>query len=166
MSAYQFDAILERPELRGAWTFIRAPFSVEKEFGVKGRVAVQGAINGVPFRSSLLPQGGGEHILVVNKELRDRAGVTAGDTARFVLERDDAPREVDLPPELAQVLAANADAQAVFARLSYSHQKEYADYVAEAKRPETRQRRAANAVDLLLEAEAKGLPPRYRRSRS
>ena len=50
--------------------------------------------------------------------------------------------------------------------LPYSHQKEYADHVAEAKRPETRQRRAANAVDLLLEAEAKGLTPRYRRSRS
>ena len=166
MPAYQFEAPLERPELRGAWTFIRAPFSVEKEFGVKGRVAVQGAINGIPFRSSLLPQGGGEHILVVNKELRDRAGVTAGDTARFVLERDDAPREVELPAELAQALAANSDAQALFARLSYSHQKEYADYVAAAKRPETRQRRAANAVDLLLEAEAKGLTPRYRRSRS
>ena len=166
MPAYQFEAPLERPELRGAWTFIRAPFSVEKEFGVKGRVAVQGAINGIPFRSSLLPQGGGEHILVVNKELRDRAGVTAGDTARFVLERDDAPREVDLPAELAQALAANTDAQSLFARLSYSHQKEYADYVAEAKRPETRQRRAANAVDLLLAAEAKGLTPRYRHSRS
>ena len=166
MPAYQFEAPLERPELRGAWTFVRAPFSVEKEFGVKGRVAVQGAINGIPFRSSLLPQGGGEHILVVNKALRDRAGVTAGDTARFVLERDDAPREVELPPELAQALAASAAALAVFARLSYSHQKEYADHVAEAKRPETRQRRAANAVDLLLAAEAQGLTPRYRRSRS
>ena len=166
MPAYQFDAALERPEVRGAWTFVRAPFSVEKEFGVKGRVAVQGAINGIPFRSSLLPQGGGEHILVVNKELRDRAGVTAGDTANFVLERDDGPREVDLPPELAQALAANAEAQAVFARLSYSHQKEYADYVAAAKRPETRQRRAANSIDLLLQGEARGLTPRYRRSRS
>ena len=166
MPAYQFDAPLERPELRGAWTFIRAPFSVEKEFGVKGRVAVQGAINGIPFRSSLLPQGGGEHILVVNKDLRDRAGVTAGDTARFVLEQDDKPRAVELPAELAQALAANTDVQSVFARLAYSHQKEYADYVGDAKRPETRQRRAANAVDLLLQAEAKGLTPRYRRSRS
>lgn len=166
MPDYRFEATLERPDLRGAWTFIRAPFSVEREFGVKGRVPVKGTINGIPYRSSLLPQGGGEHILVVNKELRERAGVTAGDTASFVLERDDGPREVELPEELAQVLDANAAAQGIFARLSFSHQKEYADYVGEAKRPETRQRRAANAVDLLLEAEAAGLTPRYRRSRS
>lgn len=166
MPDYQFEAILERPDMRGAWTFIRAPFSVEREFGVKGRVAVKGTINGVPYRSSLLPQGGGEHILVVNKELRDRAGVTAGDTASFVLEWDESPRTVELPAELSQALEANAAAQAVFARLSFSHQKEYADYIGEGKRPETRQRRAANAVDLLLQAEAAGLTPRYRRSRS
>lgn len=166
MPAYRFQATLERPDLRGAWTFIRAPFSVEKEFGVKGRVAVKGSINGVPYRSSLLPQGGGEHILVVNKELRDQAGVTAGDAAAFTLERDDAPRSVDLPAELSQALESNAAAQAIFARLSFSHQKEYADHIAEAKRPETRQRRAANAVGLLLQAEAAGLTPRYRRSRS
>ena len=73
---------------------------------------------------------------------------------------------MDLPPELAQALAANAAAQSVFARLAYSHQKEYADHVTAAKRPETRQRRAANSVDLLLQAEARGLTPRYRRSRS
>lgn len=166
MPAYRFQATLERPDLRGAWTFIRAPFSVEKEFGVKGRVAVKGSINGVPYRSSLLPQGGGEHILVVNKDLRDQSGVTVGDTAAFTLERDDGPRTVELPAELSQALESNAAAQAVFARLSFSHQKEYSDHIAEAKRPETRQRRAANAVDLLLQAEAMGLTPRYRRSRS
>ena len=166
MTTYRFDAVLERPELRGAWTFVRAPFSVAEEFGVKGRVAVKGTVNDVPFRSSLLPQGGGEHILVVNKDLRDRAGVTAGDTAGFVLELDSETREVELPEELSQALQSSAAAQAVFARLSFSHQKEYADHVAGAKRPETRVRRAANAVELLLEAEAMGLSPRYRRSRS
>ena len=166
MTVYRFEATLERPDLRGAWTFIRAPFSVAGELGVKGRIAVKGTINEIPFRSSLLPQGGGAHILVVNKALRDRAGVTAGDTARFVLESDTEPREAELPPELAQALQSRENAPAAFGRLSYSHQKEYADYVAEAKRPETRQRRAANAVDLLLEAEELGLSPRYRRSRS
>ena len=166
MTTYQFEATLERPDMRGAWTFVRAPFSVAEEFGAKGRVAVKGAINNVPFRSSLLPQGDDVHILVVNKDLRDRAGVTAGDSASFVLEPDTEPREAELPPELAAALQSSAGASAAFAKLSFSHQKEYADYVKEAKRPETRVRRAANSVDLLLEAEAMGLSPRYRRSRS
>ena len=166
MTTYRFEAALERPDMRGAWTFVRAPFSVAEEFGSKGRVAVKGTINDVPFRSSLLPQGGDVHILVVNKDLRDRAGVTAGDTASFVLEPDTEPREAELPPELAAALKSNVAASSAFAKLSLSHQKEYADYVAKAKRPETRLRRAANSVDLLLEAEAMGLSPRYRRSRS
>ncbi len=68
---------------------------MEREFGVKGRVAVKGTINGIPYRSSLLPQGGGEHILVVNKELRDKAGVTVGDTASFVLGPVDKPVSPD-----------------------------------------------------------------------
>ena len=166
MSAYTFEAMLERPEMRGAWTYVTAPFSVAEEFGVKGRLPVTGTVNGVPFRSSLLPQKGGVHILVVNKDLREGAGVGPGDTARFVLEPDSEPREVELPEELAAALRASQPAADIFARLSYSHQKEYADHITEAKRPETRVRRAANAVNLLLEAEALGLSPRYRRSRS
>ena len=151
MSAHRFEAVLERPDMRGAWTFIRVPFSVEEEFGTRARVAVRGSVNGVEFRSSLMPQGGGTHILVVNKQLRDKAGVDVGDTASFKVALDTEPRVVEVPDELRRALQANDDARNAFDRLSYSHQKEYADFVSEAKRPTTRERRAARSVEMLTE---------------
>ena len=166
MSVYKFEATLERPDMRGAWTFVRMPFSAAEEFGVKGQVPVKGTINGVPYENFLLPQGEGVHILVIKKEIRDQAGVTAGDVAEVTLERDSAPRQVEVPEELTAALRASSGAQEVFDKMGYSHRKAYCDHIAEAKRAETRQRRAAKCVELLLEAEARGLTPRFRRSNS
>jgi len=166
MNVYEFEATLERPDMRGAWTFIRVPFSVATEFGVRGQVPVRGTINGIPYENFLLPQGEDVHILVVKKEIRDRAGVTAGDAAQITLERDEAPRQVQVPGELAEAIRASAGAQQAFDKLGYSHRKAYCDHVGEAKRAETRQRRAAKCIELLQEAEARGLSPRFRRSDS
>ena len=166
MSVYRFEAVLERPDRRGAWTFVRFPFNVVEEFGVKGQVSVKGTINGVPYENLLLPQGGGVHILVVKKEIRDKAGVTAGDQAEVTLERETGTRQAEVPGELAEALQSSPGAQQVFDKLGYSHRKAYCDHVVEAKRPETRARRAAKCVELLLEADALGLTPRYRRTRS
>lgn len=166
MSVYKFTATLERPNMRGVWTFVRIPFSVTEEFGVKGQVPVKGAINGVPYENFLLPQGGGVHILVVKKEIRDRAGVTAGDAVEVTLERETEPRRVETPAELAEALRSRPEAAEAFDKLGYSHRKAYCDHVAEAKRPETRARRATKCVDLLLEAASMGLTPRFRRSKS
>src|SRR6201993_1535060 len=78
---------------------LSAPFDVEKTFGTRARVPVRGTINGYPFRSSLMPMGGC-HRMVVNRELREGAGVKAGDTVKVVMERDEAPRTVDPPAPL------------------------------------------------------------------
>ena len=61
------------------------------------------------------------------------------------------PRNVDVPDELAAALAANPDALASFERLSYSHQKEYADWIGEGKREATRLARADKAIAMLRE---------------
>ena len=83
------------------------PFSVDEAFGTRSRVAVKGSVNGVEFRSSLMPQGSGTHILVVNRELRDKAGVIVGDTASFELALDTEPRVVEVPEELQRALQAD-----------------------------------------------------------
>ena len=59
-----------------------------------------------------------------------------------------------LPPELVAAFAKSSEARSRFGALPPSHQREYAEWVADAKRPETRDRRAARAVERLLEAPA------------
>jgi len=64
----------------------------------------------------------------------------------MTVDRDDSKRGAQIPPELEAELKANPEAAAAFAKLSYSHQREHINYVAEAKKPETRERRALRTV--------------------
>lgn len=64
----------------------------------------------------------------------------------MVLRRDERPREVELPAELAKALAAAPDARTRFEQLAFTHRREYASWIAEAKRAETRARRAEQAL--------------------
>jgi uncharacterized protein YdeI (YjbR/CyaY-like superfamily) len=91
----------------------------------------------------------GVHLIGFNKDVRARAGIEIGDEVIVELERYDEPREVDAPSELEQALAASSKARAAYERLSYTHRREYAEWIAGAKRQETRERRAARALGML-----------------
>jgi hypothetical protein len=151
MAAYSFDAVLIRPEGVGTWTFVDVPPQVSAEFGAKGQTKVKETINGVPFRSTAMPHGDGRHYVVINKAVRDEAGVKAGDTATVTLEPDSDIRVVELPPDLAQTLVNNLAAGAAFEKLSYSRKKEFVDWISAAKQAETRARRIEKAQEMLLE---------------
>ncbi len=79
----------------------------------------------------------------------DQAGAEVGDTVRVTLEQDTAPRTVDAPPDLKSALADGGVASSAFDGMSYSHQKEYVEWIESAKRPETRARRVAKAVSMI-----------------
>jgi len=127
---------------------LKAPFDVEEVFGTRGRVPVRGTINGFPFRSSLMPMGGC-HMMVINRTLREGAGVKAGDMATFVMQRDEEERVVEVPPALKKELAKNKNAQAKWETLSFTHKKEMARAITEAKQEETRFRRLAKVMEVL-----------------
>ena len=55
----------------------------------------------------------------------------------------------ETPDELAAALERDDEARAAFDRLPPSHRREYADWIREAKREETRRRRAGEAVERL-----------------
>lgn len=57
----------------------------------------------------------------------------------MTLAIDDLPRTVIIPTELKQALSKNKTADKFFSALAYSHQKEYVDWITEAKREETRE---------------------------
>jgi hypothetical protein len=134
----------------GAWTFFTLPFSVEAAFGTKARLAVKGTLNGAPFVSSAMPAGDGTHAIAVSKQLQAAARAGAGDTVTVVLEPDTEPRTVEVPAELEAAFAGARKAHDAFSALAYSHQKEYVTWIASAKRPATRERRVAQAIEMLL----------------
>jgi uncharacterized protein YdeI (YjbR/CyaY-like superfamily) len=92
---------------------------------------------------------GSRFLVPVSAEVRNAAGVTAGDVLEVGIELDDAPRTVEVPPDLAAALAAEPAAARAWEGLSYTHQKEWARSVTDAKKPETRLRRVQAAVEKL-----------------
>jgi uncharacterized protein YdeI (YjbR/CyaY-like superfamily) len=93
----------------------------------------------------------GEFMLACSRAVREAAGIAAGDAVEVTIELDTAPREVEVTPALAAALAADPAASQAFEKLAFTHRKEYVRWIDEAKRPETRERRVAQAVEMLRE---------------
>jgi Bacteriocin-protection, YdeI or OmpD-Associated/Domain of unknown function (DUF1905) len=144
-----FTAILGGEE--GERPTVVLPFDPTERYG-KARAPVRGRVNGTEFRTTVAVYSG-VPLIGFNAQLRGRAGVAIGDQVTVELELDDEPRTVDVPPALRTALEEHADAQAAFDRLSYTHRREYAEWIAEAKRDETRRRRVSKAIQLLQAGE-------------
>jgi hypothetical protein len=142
-----FKVILGGEE--GARPTVELPFDGKERFG-KARPPVRGTVNGTDFRTTVAVYGG-VYLIGFNKELRERAGIAIGDEVKVRLELDDEPRTVEVPPALEEALEQDAEAKAAYEGLSYTHRREYAQWIAEAKRDQTRERRVAKAVEMLRE---------------
>jgi Bacteriocin-protection, YdeI or OmpD-Associated/Domain of unknown function (DUF1905) len=145
----RFTALLEPADVG---TFVVIPPEVVTALGASGRTSVTGTIDGQPFSNQVMPytfEGlGRQVVMVVNKAVRAALGKEAGESVEFVLARDPRSRSADvaIPPELAEALARDDRARAAFDGLAPSHRREHAEFVAEAKREETRRRRAEQAI--------------------
>lgn len=60
-----------------------------------------------------------------------------------------APANLTMPAELGEQLKRNKKAEKFFASLAPSYQRQFVDWIATAKRPDTRQRRLKEAITLL-----------------
>jgi Bacteriocin-protection, YdeI or OmpD-Associated/Domain of unknown function (DUF1905) len=140
----RFEATIEK---RGSGHMLEIPFDVKKEWG-KARAPVAAEINGHTFRSTVAVYGG-RYLLGLNRHVRESAGVRAGDRVVVDLELDTAERVVEPPPELRAAFAHDPELRAFFDSLSFTHRNEYARWIEEAKREETRRARAAKALAML-----------------
>jgi hypothetical protein len=112
------------------------------------RFPVVATVNGYIWRTSVARMGG-EFLVGLSREVRQGAGVQAGDEVDVTIELDSAPRDVEVPEALAAALAADPQAKAAFEGMAFTHRKEYARWVTEAKRDETRQRRVQQALEMI-----------------
>jgi hypothetical protein len=109
-------------------------------------------VNGYSFRARTAVMGG-RQLLGFNKVNRAGAGIEAGQVITITIENDTAPRVVEAPPELAAAFKKNKKAKSTWDALSYSHQREYAEWITSAKKAETRERRATKAIEMLTAGE-------------
>jgi hypothetical protein len=152
VAAKRFTVELER--VGKTATMFRVPFDLKDAFG-RARPPVKVTIRGHTWRTTPGVYDGVGHV-AVNRDVKAATGVDAPERVSGSMELDTAPRTVRVPADLREALRADASAQRAFAALSFSHRRDYVEWVEDAKRPETRARRIAATVERVRE----GLPQR------
>lgn len=125
-------------------TGITVPPDVVESLGGGKRPAVTVTLKKHSYRTTIAPMGG-LFLIPVSAEHRAAAGVEAGQVLDVVVVLDDAPREVEVPADLAAALT-KAKARKAFDALSFTRRKEAVVQVEGAKKPETRERRIEKIV--------------------
>jgi hypothetical protein len=132
----------------GNTTGIEIPEEVVLGLGRGKRVPVVVTVNGYTFRNTTAFMGG-KYLVGVSAAHREASGLKGGDEIEVTLEVDDAPRVVEVPPELAEALAADPVAAEAWQKLSYSHQRQHAEPIVDAKSPDTKARRVEKTIGML-----------------
>jgi len=127
---------------------IEIPDDVVAELGGKRVPVVITLDGGYTYRNTTAVMGG-KNLVGINSEHRAASGISGGQVVEITMVRDDTPREVEVPDALAAALAADPVAAAAWEKLAYSHRKEHARGITEAKAEETRDRRVAKTIATL-----------------
>jgi hypothetical protein len=152
MGAISFTATLQKRGPAAAVVLDEAQVETVGE-GAK-RFPVRATVNGYTWRGAVARMKG-EFLLGLNRETREAAGVEAGDEVSVELALDTEERTVEVPAALASALAADPAARKSFDALAFTHRKEFARWVAEAKKDDTRDRRVAKALEMLHEGKTR-----------
>jgi hypothetical protein len=143
-----FNAVLRKGRGAGGGVFVLIPYDVGQEYGKKNLIPVNATFDGKPYRGSIANLGRGPCLIVV-KAIREAIGKGPGDSIAVTVELDTAVRRVRLPADARSILARHPAEKTVFAKLSYSQQRELAAWIDQAKKPETRASRVEKMLNLL-----------------
>jgi len=151
--AITFRAKLWAPMEGKGWSFVTMPKSASAQLPARGRVAVEGMVNGFEFRSSAFPDGDGSHNIQVNAVMREGAKVSVGDTAQFSLSPSTDAVKVTVPADLSAALKKSAKAGAQWDAITPKARAEWVSWIASAKKEETRAARTGKTIERLTKGE-------------
>jgi hypothetical protein len=151
VSHIRFTAKLLQPATAkgGSWTFLTLPKDASAKLASRGMTTVEGAINGVPFRATLEPDGQKSHWLKVNRKMREAAGAGPGDFVRLEITPSGEELEPRVPADFRKALAAAPKAEMVWSDITPVARRDWIQWITSAKQLETRVRRVKNACAML-----------------
>src|SRR5262245_50665276 len=145
MKVHEFDAVVGGGE--GRLPLVELPVGLKQADGT-ARPKAKATVNDITLRTTVSVYGGRSYV-GFRKEIQEAAGIRIGDRVRVRIEPDVEPREIEVPDDLARALKGDRAASHAFEGLSYTHRMEYAQWVQDAKKPETRQRRVEKTIEML-----------------
>jgi hypothetical protein len=141
-------ATIEQEDAQSTAAWVTFPYDLKELYGIGNLVPVLATFDGIEYRGSIAKMGPSP-LLLIRKDVRQKLGKRRGDTVEVTVTVDSVPRTVEVPEDLASLLQRNPAAATKFDALSYSHRKEFVDWITSAKREETRTKRLARTVEML-----------------
>ena len=147
-----FRATLELLGKSLPWTIARVPFDAKAAWPAMQGRRVRGTVNGVAFRSTLVPAfEGGVLVLVMNKQMQRAAKARLGDQVTITLEPDWEERPAEIPAEFMRILKAEGELRRWFqTALSNSDRRELGRFLSQPKSAASRKKRAEQTAERLM----------------
>jgi hypothetical protein len=147
--------------------YARRGSEARKVKGERGKyIPVVAMVNGRGTRTTLVPGGAGRYRPQFNATLRKAARADVGEVVGVELKLDREPRELSVPPDLQAALRRRRILQREFDRLPPGQRRQLLLWFHAAKGPETRRKRLARFVEMLLERALLRQPKRAKRGRA
>jgi hypothetical protein len=127
---------------------LEIPEEAVQSLGGGKRPPVKITLNGHSWRSRVAIMRG-RYLLGLSNANREAAGVATGDQVEVQVELDEEPRVPLEPADFGRALDADPAARAAYDRLADTRKREHIRSIESAKRPETRARRIATALETL-----------------
>lgn len=166
---FEYDAVLARDErIPDGYMkhFVAVPDEAGRAFREAGIGRVAGWLGPHAFRRALHTREDGSTSLRFGEGWLRDAGLCVGDELAVVLMADPDPNQVDIPYELSRALAEEPEVQEAWEALTPGKRRTLAHPVAQAKRAETRERRAAKTIEAVrILMDGGTWPPKRRRKR-
>ncbi|HTE57383.1 MAG TPA: YdeI/OmpD-associated family protein [Verrucomicrobiae bacterium] len=150
MSTISFEAKLYNI---GTWTILRLPEDASAKLPSRGQTMVKGTVNGSPFQIALEPDGRRSHWFGFDKAMSKATGAKAGDTVKLEIESTKEWPEPEVPADIQESLAADAKANALWAKITPMARWDWIRWIRATLQPETRNRRIETALSKLKHGE-------------
>jgi hypothetical protein len=150
----RFTATIEQFSQQGektGWSYIKVPAALAQQLNPRDRKAfrVKGKLDDHAFATvNLVPMGGGDYILAVNRSMRTAIRKQKGAKVQVMLEYDTS--EPAPPPELMECLLDEPEALARFNSITKAHQHYFTNWISGAKTDPTKAKRIAATINALV----------------
>jgi hypothetical protein len=129
--------------------WIAFPYDLKETYGKGNLVPVKITFDGrVHYTGSLAKMGGESAMILLRKDVRAELGKKPGESVKIKVELDTSERKINLAEDEEKALK-DAGLLEAFRSMAFSHQREYHQWIEEAKRPETRANRIAKMCEMI-----------------
>jgi hypothetical protein len=150
MSTIRFETT---PLKIGDWTILRLPKSASEKLPSRGMTLVEGTINGFRSKIVLEPDGNGSHWFRVDSDLREAAGIDAGNPVTMAVEPSKEWPEPEVPTDLKKALASDQQAKALWVKITPMARWDWLRWIRATNNQETRSHRIEVALSKLKAGE-------------